>query len=200
MPQKTGITILSFVPLQRKTAVSLTNQGCKGCQSEALCHKARHRGSRDALAHKNSLLTKRREPKPTNSACAEFANQNAGFITGKLSSEFGFAEFWSFLPLQRETQCLWQNLVAKAAKARLSLLFDYFAKSRVCLALLNQKKKTDTAARKPEQLKQNSVNSVILRQSYKNIQFKGIGRARYSQEISCFFGNHRGIFCCPVKK
>ena len=39
---KTGITILSFVPLQRKTAVSLTNQGCKGCQNEALCHKNRH--------------------------------------------------------------------------------------------------------------------------------------------------------------
>ena len=35
VPQKTGITILSFVPLQRKTAVSLTNQGCKGCQNEA---------------------------------------------------------------------------------------------------------------------------------------------------------------------
>ena len=35
------------------------------------------------MAHKNSLLTKRREPKPTNSACAEFANQNAGFIGGK---------------------------------------------------------------------------------------------------------------------
>ena len=45
--------------------------------------KNRHRGSRDALTHKNSLLTKRREPKPTNSACAEFANQNAGFIGGK---------------------------------------------------------------------------------------------------------------------
>ena len=51
--------------------------------TKALCHKARHRGSRGALAHKNSLLTKRREPKPTNSACAEFANQNAGFIGGK---------------------------------------------------------------------------------------------------------------------
>ena len=31
------------------------------------------------MAHKNSLLTKRREPKPTNSACAEFANQNTEF-------------------------------------------------------------------------------------------------------------------------
>ena len=29
------------------------------------------------MAHKNSLLTKRREPKPTNSACAEFANQKS---------------------------------------------------------------------------------------------------------------------------
>ena len=27
--------------------------------------------------------------------------------------EFCFAEFLRFLPLQRETQCLWQNLVAK---------------------------------------------------------------------------------------
>ena len=71
--------------------------------TQALCHKARHRGSRGALAHKNSLLTKRREPKPTNSACAEFANQNAGFI---LSPEFGFAEFLSFVPLQRKTQFL----------------------------------------------------------------------------------------------
>ena len=35
------------------------------------------------MAHKNSLLTKRREPKPTNSACAEFANQKAGSISGK---------------------------------------------------------------------------------------------------------------------
>ena len=40
-------------------------------------------GSRGALAHKMPLLTKRREPKPTNSAYAEFANQNAGFIGGK---------------------------------------------------------------------------------------------------------------------
>ena len=31
------------------------------------------------MAHKNSLLTKRREPKLPNSACAEFANQNAEF-------------------------------------------------------------------------------------------------------------------------
>ena len=104
------------------------------CQNEALCHKARHRGSRGALAHKNSLLTKRREPKPTNSACAEFANQNANAVsqslriqlalnslirtpvslaekhskakTGKLSPEFGFAEFLSFVPLQRKTQFL----------------------------------------------------------------------------------------------
>ena len=28
--------------------------------------------------------------------------------------EFCFAEFLSFLPLQRETQCLWQKLIAKA--------------------------------------------------------------------------------------
>ena len=40
-------------------------------------------GSRGALAHKMPLLTKRREPKPTNSAYAEFANQNAGSIGGK---------------------------------------------------------------------------------------------------------------------
>ena len=67
-------------------------------QEEALCHKARHRGSRDALTHKNSLLTKRREPKPTNSACAEFANQNAGFIGGNRHTiqEFCFAEFLRF--------------------------------------------------------------------------------------------------------
>ena len=64
---------------------ALCTGGKKLCApwEKALCHKARHRGSRDALAHKNSLLTKRREPKPTNSACAEFANQNAGFIGGK---------------------------------------------------------------------------------------------------------------------
>ena len=35
------------------------------------------------MAPKKPLLTKRREPKPTNSAYAEFANQNAGFIGGK---------------------------------------------------------------------------------------------------------------------
>ena len=61
---------LKFCAFAKKNAVSLTNQGCKGCQNEALCRKARHRGSRGALAHKNSLLTKRREPKPTNPALA----------------------------------------------------------------------------------------------------------------------------------
>ena len=98
--------------------------------------KNRHRGSRDALTHKNSLLTKRREPKPTNSACAEFANQNAGFIGGKTFQgenrqtiqEFCFAEFFSFC-----TRLLIKQELPDA-KARLSLLFDYFAKSRVCLA------------------------------------------------------------------
>ena len=61
---------LKFCAFAKKNAVSLTNQGCKGCQNEALCRKARHRGSRGALAHKNTLLTKRREPKPTNPALA----------------------------------------------------------------------------------------------------------------------------------
>ena len=37
---------------------------------------------------------------------------------GKLSPEFGFAEFWSFVPLQRKTQFLRQTKVAKAAKAK----------------------------------------------------------------------------------
>ena len=48
-----------------------------------------------ALAFEKPLLTKRRKPKPPNSACAEFVG---------------------FVPLQRKTQCLRQNLVAKAAK------------------------------------------------------------------------------------
>ena len=47
-----------------------------------------------ALAPEKPLLTKRREPKPTNSACAEFVG---------------------FVPLQKKTQCLRQNLIAKAA-------------------------------------------------------------------------------------
>ena len=85
------------------------------------------------------------------------------------------------------------------AKMLRPFMFGYLVKIRFFIALLNQKK-TGSFVQKPEQLKQNSVNSVILWQSYKNIQFKGIGRTRYSQEISCFFGNHRGIFCCPVKK
>ena len=36
-----------------------------------------------ALAPKKPLLTKRREPKPPNSACAEFGTQIAGFKGGK---------------------------------------------------------------------------------------------------------------------
>ena len=66
------------------------------------------------MAPEKPLLTKRRKPKP----------QTAGFIGGKTFQgenrqtipEFGFAEFWSFVPLQKKTQCLRQNLVAKAAK------------------------------------------------------------------------------------
>ena len=58
---------------------------------------------------------------------AEFGKKNAGFIGGKTFQgenrrtvpEFGKAEFWSFVPLQRKTQCLRQNLVAKAAKTPL---------------------------------------------------------------------------------
>ena len=61
---------LCFCVFAGKNAVYLANQSCKDGESKALCHKARHRGSRGALAHKNSLLTKRREPKPTNSALA----------------------------------------------------------------------------------------------------------------------------------
>ena len=107
------------------------------------------------MAHKNSLLTKRREPKPTNSACAEFANQNAGFIGGKTFQgenrqtvrEFGFAEFWSFVPLQRKTQCLRQNLIAKAAKTSLPYIlstllkveFSCFLKSSKNEALCHKK-------------------------------------------------------------
>ena len=30
---------LKFCAFAKKNAVSLTNQGCKGCQNEALCHK-----------------------------------------------------------------------------------------------------------------------------------------------------------------
>ena len=37
--------------------------------------------------------------------------------SGKQSQNSAKAEFWSFVPLQRETQCLWQKLIAKAAKA-----------------------------------------------------------------------------------
>ena len=43
-------SFLQFCAFAEKNAVSLTNQGCKGCQNEALRYKARHRGSRDALA------------------------------------------------------------------------------------------------------------------------------------------------------
>ena len=41
------------------------------------------------------------------------AEKHSKARTGKLSQEFGFAEFLSFVPLQRKTQCLRQNLVAK---------------------------------------------------------------------------------------
>ena len=32
-------SFLQFCAFAEKNAVSLTNQGCKGCQNEALCHK-----------------------------------------------------------------------------------------------------------------------------------------------------------------
>ena len=40
---------LKFCAFAKKNAVSLTNQGCKGCQNEALCRKS------EALCHKKGL-------------------------------------------------------------------------------------------------------------------------------------------------
>ena len=102
MPQKTGITILSFVPLQRKTAVSLTNQGCKGCQNEALCTGGKKLCALEAESSvyrgRKLCATKNRHNYPKNSAQAEFL---------------------SFVPLQRKTLFIWQIKVAKTAKAKL---------------------------------------------------------------------------------
>lgn len=42
-------------------------------------------------------------------------SQDSSIENRRTVPEFGFAEFWSFVPLQRKTQCLRQNLVAKAA-------------------------------------------------------------------------------------
>ena len=58
-----------------------------------------------ALAPEKPLLTKSHEPKPQT---AGFKGENRHTI-----QEFCFAEFLSFVPLQRKTQCLRQNLVAK---------------------------------------------------------------------------------------
>ena len=137
VPQKTGITIprirhkpnsCAFVSLQGKTLFIWQIKVAKTAKAKLCATKNRHRGSRGALAHKNSLLTKRCEPKPTNSACAEFANQNAGSINEKTFQsenrrtvqEFCFAEFLSFCT----------GLLIKQefpdAKAPLSLIFDYF--------------------------------------------------------------------------
>ena len=50
-----SVAFCSFCAFTEKNAVSLAKPDCKG-----------------ALAHKNPFLTKRREPKPPNSAYAEF--------------------------------------------------------------------------------------------------------------------------------
>ena len=66
-----------------------------------------------ALASKMPLLTKSSKPKPRKKMPVSLAEKHSKAKTGKQSPEFGFAEFWSFVPLQRKTQFLWQNLIAK---------------------------------------------------------------------------------------
>ena len=101
---------LKFCAFAKKNAVSLTNQGCKGCQqclrqnlvAKVLWHlknsdlpNAVSQSLRIQLAL-NSLI---RPP-------VSLAEKHSKAKTGKLSPEFGFAEFWSFVPLQRKTQFL----------------------------------------------------------------------------------------------
>ena len=46
--------ILKFCAFAKKNAVSLTNQGCKGCQNEALCHKPKLCAINQSKLSKNS--------------------------------------------------------------------------------------------------------------------------------------------------
>ena len=50
VPEFGECRILELFAFAERNAVSLAKPDCKGGKSEALCHKARHRGSRGALA------------------------------------------------------------------------------------------------------------------------------------------------------
>ena len=100
--------------LCKEKPVSLTNQGCKGCQNEALCHK-KGLGGPGVLWHikirylPNAVSQSLRIQLALNSLIrtpVSLAEKHSKAKTGKLSPEFGFAEFLSFVPLQRKTQFL----------------------------------------------------------------------------------------------
>ena len=106
--------------MQRETQCLWQNQGCKG-----------------ALAQKKPFLSKRPKPKPTNSAYAEFGYRLpiSKARTGVQSQNSACAEFWSF----------GTGRLHKAGRFRCQnaspLKFDYFWKSRFCLALPKRPKR-----------------------------------------------------------
>ena len=124
----------SFCVFAGKNAVSLTNQGCKGCQNVSPLYfdyfaksriSARHRGSRDALAPIKPWPPKSPKPKPQT---AGIKGENA-YRDGNRQTvrEFGEAEFSGFGTRQLHKRWLFrcQNVSP--------LYFYYFAKSRISL-------------------------------------------------------------------
>ena len=68
------------------------------------------------MAHKKPLLTKRPKPKPRKKMPVSKARTGVQSQNSALPNNAKSVAFCSFVPLQRKTQFLWQNLIAKAAK------------------------------------------------------------------------------------
>ena len=88
---------LKFCAFAKKNAVSLTNQGCKGCQNEALCHKLKLCATTQSKLSKNSaqaeflcfctrLLVKHEFPDAKAKLCATKPKQTIPRIRHKPNS------------------------------------------------------------------------------------------------------------------
>ena len=82
----------------------LSNASSQSPESERRFHKRKNNPRRQPAYYPRILLCR----------ILELLHRAVGKTGNRRTvPEFGFAEFWSFVPLQRKTQCLRQNLVAK---------------------------------------------------------------------------------------
>ena len=107
--------ILEFCAFAEKNAVSLANQDCKGGQNGHVDRAKRVETSWGSCKSKFNSFTQR--PSRFRTQTSRYEKAKPRFLHKKSGKQSQKAQlFAAFVPLQIETQCLWQKLIAKAAK------------------------------------------------------------------------------------